>query len=93
MYINRRLKERGDIVYFINSMQLGSTIKQPNCIFEIHEGNCIFVCAIKSIHEGKELLIDYNLNHIDTKKDTIMGEVVHTMHILNQLQLMTPTHH
>lgn len=59
-----------------------STKKQPNCIFEVREGNHIFVCAIKSIRGGEEISIDYNLNHIDTKKPTNMDEVVHTMHHL-----------
>ena len=63
---------------FINSTRPGSTIKQPNCIFEAHEGNCVFICVIKSIRAGEELLIDYNLNRIDTNKATIMG-VVHTI--------------
>jgi hypothetical protein len=43
-----------------------TTNKNPNWIFEGHEGNCVFVCAIKSIVVGEELLIDYNLNRIDT---------------------------
>jgi SET domain-containing protein len=51
-----------------------TTNKQPNCIFEGHEGNRVFVCAIKSIVAGEELLIDYNLNQVDTYV-VIMGAV------------------
>ena len=59
-------KTTGNIVGFINSTQPGSTLRQPKCIFESCEGNCVFVCAIKSIVAGEELLIDYNLNRVDT---------------------------
>lgn len=38
------------------------------------EANCVFVCAIKSIVVGEELLIGYNLNWIDTNI-AIMGAV------------------
>jgi hypothetical protein len=48
--------------------------KRPNCVFEGCEGNHVFICAIKSIVAGEELLIDYNLNRIDTDV-AIMGEV------------------
>ena len=47
LYIGRRPKETWNIARFINSTQLGSTLKKPNCIFEGHEGNRVFVCAIK----------------------------------------------
>ena len=75
LYIDRRPKITGNIVGFINSTQPGSIIKQPNCIFEGCEGNRVFVCAIKSIAAGEELLISYNLNRVDTNMVT-MG-VVH----------------
>ncbi len=78
IYIDGRPKAIGNIAGFINSTRPGSTIKQPNCIFEVHEGNRVFICAIKSIRAGEELLIDYNLNRIDTNEATIMG-VVHTI--------------
>lgn len=39
--------------------------KMPNFIFEGHEWNCVFVCAIKSIVAWEYLLINYNLNRID----------------------------
>ena len=78
IYIDGRPKATGNIVGFINSTRPGSTIKQPNCIFEAREGNRVFICAIKSIHAGEELLIDYNLNRIDTNGATIIG-VVHTI--------------
>jgi hypothetical protein len=42
------------------------TNKRPNCVFEGCEGNRVFICAIKSIVAGEEILIDYNLNRIDT---------------------------
>ena len=47
LYMDERPKTTGNIARFINSTQLGSTLKQLNCIVESHEG--IFVCAIKSI--------------------------------------------
>ena len=75
MYIDGRLKETGNIVGFINSTQPGSTLKKPNCIFEGHEGNCVFVCPIKSIVVGEELLINYNLNRVDT--NTVSMDVAH----------------
>ena len=81
IYIDGRSKALGNIVGFINSTRPTSTKKRPSCIFEACEGNHVFVCVIKSIHGGEEVLLDYNLNHIDTNKATIMGEVVHTMHI------------
>ena len=59
LYIDERSKATGNIVGFINSIQLGSTIKQPNCIFEGREGNHVLVCAIKSIATREELLINY----------------------------------
>ena len=70
-----RPKTSGNIAGFINSTQPGSTLKQPNCIFESHEGNRVFVCAIKSIANGEELLINYNLNRVDT--NTVSMDVVH----------------
>ena len=51
------------------------TNKWLNCIFEAREGNHIFVCVIKSINVEEELLIDYNLNHVDIEKFTIVGLV------------------
>ena len=75
LYIDGRPKKTGNIVGFINSTQLGSTLKKPNCIFEAREGNCVFVCAIKSIVVGEELLINYNLNRVDT--NTVSMDVVH----------------
>ena len=47
LYIEKRPKITGNIAGFINSTQPGSTLKQPNCIFESHERNRVFVCAIK----------------------------------------------
>ena len=75
MYIDGRPKALGNISGFINSTRPGTTNKQPNCIFEVWERNRVFICAIKSITAGEELLIDYNLNqiHIDI---TIMGAVI-----------------
>ena len=60
LYINGRQKITENIAGFINSKQKGSTLKQPTCIFEACEGNCVFVCAMKSIVAGEELLINYN---------------------------------
>ena len=62
MYIDGRPKESNNIAGFINSTQPGSRNNKPNCIFEGHEGNHVFVCAIKSIDVGEELLINYNFN-------------------------------
>ena len=84
MYIDGRPKEIGNISSFINSTWPSSTSKQPNCIFEVHEGNEVFVCAIKSISAGEELLIDYHLNHIDTNKVTIMRVVSTIYHFVNK---------
>ena len=66
-----RTKRTGNIVEFINNTQLGSTLKQPNYIFGGHEGNHVSVCAIKSIIVGKELLINYNLDQVDTNMVTM----------------------
>ena len=84
VYIDGRPKEIGNIASFINSMCLGSTNKKPNCIFEVHEENNIFVCVMKSISAREEFLIDYNLNRIDTKKVTIMG-LVSTIYVIFKL--------
>ena len=62
LYIDERLKTTGNIVGFINSTQPGSTLKQPNYIFEAREGSRVFVCAIKSLAAEEEMLINYNLN-------------------------------
>ena len=75
MYINGRSKATGNIAGFINITQLRSTIKQTNYIFEGHEGNRVFVCAIKSIAAGEDALINYNLNRVDT--NTVTMDVVH----------------
>ena len=57
LYIDGRTKKTRNIAGFINSTQPGSTLKQPNCIFEGCEGNCVFVCFIKSIVVGKSCLL------------------------------------
>ena len=75
LYINRMPKSTGNIAGFINNTQLGSTLKKPNCIFEGCEGNYVFVSAIKSIAIGEELLLNYNLNRVDT--NTVTMDVVH----------------
>ena len=75
MYIERRPKSIGNIAAFINSTKPGSIVKQPNCIFNDHEGNCVFVCSIKSIDIGKDFLINYNLNRVDI--NTVTMGVVH----------------
>ena len=66
MYIDGRPKASKNIAGFINNTQPRDTNKQPNCIFEGREGNRLFVCVVKSIHAGEELLINYNLNRVDT---------------------------
>ena len=75
LYMDGRPKTIGNIAGFIKSTQLGSTLKQPNCISESREGNRVFVCAIKSIVAGEELRINYNLNCVDT--NTVSMVVVH----------------
>ena len=75
LYIKEMPKAIGNIVGFINNTKLGFIIKQPKWIFEGHEGNHVFVCDIKSIVAGEEMLINYNLNRIDT--NTITMGVVH----------------
>jgi len=57
MYIDGILKNSGNIVRLINSTRPETTRKQPNCIFEGHEGNKIFVCAVKTVAAGEELLM------------------------------------
>lgn len=59
MYIDERKKEAGNIAWFINSTWPVTTNKKPNFIFEGRERNNVFVCVIKSIVVGEELLIDY----------------------------------
>ena len=71
MYIDKRPKATGNIAGFINITQPGSTIKQPNHIFEGHERNSLFVCDIKSRAAWKQLLINYNLNRVDTNTVTM----------------------
>ena len=66
LYIDGRPKTTGNFARFMNNTQPGSIIKQPNYIFEGHEGNCCFVCALNSIVAGEEFLINCNLNRIDT---------------------------
>ena len=58
MYIDGRKKLAGNIAGFINSTQPVTTNKKPNFIFEGHEGNCVFICSIKSIATWEEFLID-----------------------------------
>ena len=65
IYIDGRQKASRNVVGFINSIQLVTTTKQPNCEFEGREEHRIFVCETKNILPGEELLIDYNLNRID----------------------------
>ena len=66
MYIEGRPKAMVNIVGFINTTLLETINKKPNYIFKGHEGSHLFVYAIKSIVAGEELLINYNLNRIDT---------------------------
>ena len=73
MYIDGRPKATQNIARFINDTWPTKTNKQPNSIFEEHEGNRELVCTIASIDVGKDLLIDYNLNRIDTEI-VIVGE-------------------
>ena len=66
LYIEGRPKTTRNIAGFMNNTQPWSTLKKPNCIFEGREGKCVFLCAIKSIAMGEELLINNNLNRVDT---------------------------
>ena len=76
MYTDGRPKSTTNIEGFISISQLVSANKLVNCIFKVDEGNHIFVCVIKSISLGEELLIDYNLDCIDTKNVMTMGLVI-----------------
>ena len=76
MYIEGKPKATRNIAWFINNAWPATKNKQPNYIFEGHEGNRVFVCAIKSIVGREEVLINYNLNRIDTNTVTIL-DVVH----------------
>ena len=62
MYIDGNPKASRNITRFINSTRPGTTHKLPNCLFEGHEGNCVLVCATKTIAAGEEFFIDYGLN-------------------------------
>ena len=72
MNIDGRPKASGNIAGFINSTRPMSTHKLPNFLFEGREGNCVFVCATKTMAPGEELLIDYGLNQTD-QGVSIMG--------------------
>ena len=80
MHIYGMTKAMGNIARFINSTWHKTTNKQPNYIFEGHEGNCVFVCVIKSIDAREELLVNYNLNQIDTYV-IIMGALCISFHL------------
>ena len=82
MYIDRTPKASGNIARFINNMRTRTTNKQPNCIFEGHLGNRVFVCVIKSIATREELLINYKLNQIDAD--------IAIMRVVCNLSLMIP---
>ena len=70
-----------------------STLNQTNCIFEVHEGNRVFVCAIKSIDGGKDLLINYNLNRVDTTRLIWMWYIQQfTQPFINYLNILSIFH-
>jgi hypothetical protein len=71
IYIYLRPKSSSSIVGFINSTGLGTTNKQLDCIYEGHEENRVVLCAIKNIAHGEELLVDYNLNLIETLTNSV----------------------
>ena len=75
VYIDGRKKITGNIAGFINSTQPRSAHEQRKCIFEGSEGNCVFVCAIKSIAAWEDMPINYNLNRVDT--NMVSMDVVH----------------
>jgi hypothetical protein len=75
MYIDGRPNASRIIAGLINNTRPKTKRKQPNCIFEGHEGNQIFVCAMKTTATWEELLVDYNLNRID-KCIAIMGLIM-----------------
>ena len=81
MYSDGRPKATGNNVGFTNSTRLVATTKKLNCIFEACEGNCIFICATKTIVLGEELLIDYNLNRIDGGGATMGINILHTIQL------------
>lgn len=49
-----------------NSTWPRTTSNRLNCIFDGHERNQVFIWVIKSIVAKEELLVDYDLNWIDT---------------------------
>jgi len=55
MDIDERKKVGGNIAGFINSTWPMTPNKKPSFIFEGHEGNHVFVCAIKSIAVGVKI--------------------------------------
>jgi hypothetical protein len=65
VYIDGRPKESGNIEGLINNTRPRTTRKKPNCIFEGHEGNRKFICVVKTIVVGEELLVDYDFNRND----------------------------
>ena len=65
MHIDGRPKASRNTVGLIKSKRPGTTRKDLNCIFEEREGNRIFVCAVKTLTVGEELLVNYNLNRVD----------------------------
>jgi hypothetical protein len=77
IYIYGRPKASGNFTGFINSTTPETTNKQPNCIFEGHEGNRVVMCAIKKIAPGEELLLDYHLNQIDTLTNNVQVLMQH----------------
>jgi hypothetical protein len=72
VYIDWRPNALENIEGIINSTRPKTTRNQSSCISKGLEGNWIFVCVVKIIVAGENLLIDYDLNRIDGSND-IMG--------------------
>jgi len=81
IYIDGRLKSSGNITRFIDNTRLGTTNKQPNCIYEGWEGSQVVVCMIKKIAPREELLAYYHLNCIETSTNSVW---VLMQHLLKQ---------
>ena len=75
MYIDGKAKALGNVAWLIYNTWHRKKRKKLDCIFEGCEVNKVFVCVVKTTVAGEELLMDYDLNRIDTCA-IIMGVVM-----------------
>jgi hypothetical protein len=71
IYIDGRPKVSRNIAWFINITRLETSNKQLNFIYEGCEENRVVLWAIKNIALREELLVDYNLNRIETSTNSV----------------------